>query len=365
MPVSLILPDLIPGRGGVADYCLKLAYLLNEQGYQTGIVTQRILDQELAAPTEQSGISITPFSGITSDPGDIAVIQYTQDAWRREVFPDPLRPGTRRGKLFVMIHEFWRFSTDDYRLPARQIPGALRERLQFARFIRIAKPDMLACSNHNYQQRLAHAGYQTVLSPMPAPLEIIPECGDEELGPPLPAWVSETPDLFLFVSFGTLYTDRWNQLEMLQELSRLQEEQGCRFGFLLCGRQTEEDRRRFTLAALQTGFADFLHFTGPLTARQVPICLDMADAAFAGTSYDFWEKSSSILNFVVRGIPVYLPWAGSRVENPTDQPLVTTSLKKLLTLVKNPRLGLESPHSDQNATLSFIESFLRADFPHG
>lgn len=360
MSVCFILPDLLPGRGGVSDYCLKLAHLLSERGYRAEIGTQRLLDQPLVETTERGGIRVTPFPNISSNPGDIAFIQYTQEAWRREALPTSLLPGNRKGKLVVMIHEFWRFSTEDYHLPIRQIPGALRERIQFMRFIRKARPDMLACTNGYYRDRLARAGFNAILSPMPAPLEIIPESHDEIPITPLPAWTAETPNLFLIVSFGALYTNHWSPVLMLQELASLQQENECQFGFLLCGRQTEEDRNRFTLAARQLGFGQFIHFTGPLPARQVPAYLERADAAFAGTSYDFWEKSSSILNFVIRGIPVYLPWSGSRVEEPADNQLVTTSLKRLLTLAKNPTIGGQSPHSDQNAASSFIETFLRA-----
>jgi hypothetical protein len=300
MKIAFLFPVLRPDRCGVSDYSLRMAALLTASGHECALLCNR-----LEGPSRE-GIETLhgAWEVAIFDRFDLVAVQYTPSSWKDHLGIARIL-GTRRStRVLWMIHEFWNESTPDHRLTLREWASSLRDRILAGRFRKQVRPELIATSNPFYAELLNKHGFPCTVLPIvgtipPEPIAAPPDSS-------LPGWWTSREGWSLWVSFGSLYTSYWPRHAFVEALRDAHRSSGLKFAFVVCAKQSEEDREAFIALLYEAGIPYQLHFTGSIPTAEINWWFSQADASLAGTGYENWEKSTGVLTAVERGVPVWL-----------------------------------------------------------
>jgi|GEM_PF-4004753 len=353
MKIGFFIPHFQPQICGVSDYALRMASLLESETIACSILYEKSSSIENAGVIPCSSLENTDLESY-----DLISIQYTPEAWKNQIRLMIKFHKISRLKLIWMIHEFCYFGTTDHTLSWKQTLVSLRQRIRAYLFKLLVQPDYTATSNSYYAKLLRKSGIEAIVSPMPA---TIPPLSTQNCPIYLPKWLGKHKQGHLWVTFGALYTTYWNCLEALKKFSICEDTTGKKNYFIVCGKQSTEDKRNFLQAAEKTGCAERVFFTDHVSISEINWWFEEADASFTPTRFEFWEKSSGALAVAERGIPLYflrgnvIPSSGIEfLPLFSDDPLKTLSCKR------SQNTAAMSAHSGLHVARRFLEDFVHS-----
>jgi hypothetical protein len=313
--IAFAIPRLTPGRCGVCDYATRMAGLLIQRGIPAILLAVEGDSIGTNLETVEATIPTGHLHSREAATGGVLAVQYVPGFGESNRQFHQAVTNCAHPRVHLMIHECWRMSMRDSRLPLRGRLVAYRQKLLLKRLIKKWGPKTMATSNRYYQTALRNEGIHVECSPMPG---TIPVTG--QLSPPenleLPSWWTIRHQMFLWVSFGSLYTHFWDSSEMFRQAQEISSTDGQRFAWVIAGKLDASEQEAFLRAAANHGLSEYLHFTGPLPSAAVDWWLRQADASFSGSPGEVWGKSTGILAAVERRLPVLLPrgWSDGTLE---------------------------------------------------
>lgn len=356
LSIAFAVPDLRPGKCGISDYSIRMAALLARRGIVTQILASHSSVAETLIETPEGTVRIGPLNRSTSSSFDILAVQYVpgfNDSHRRFQRDVEL---TRHPHIHLMVHELWLTDMRNYRLSLRKRIVAARQKQLLKRLIKKWKPASLATSNRHYQAILARSKIEARLSPMLGNIPMTPASGRPG-GLKLPSWWPRKPSEFLFVSFGSLYTDYWDSNEMFAQARKLATEKNAAFKWVVVGKIPPSDQAAFQAAAVTAGFGDSIHFTGSLAGDAVDWWLRQANASFSGTPGEIWGKSGGILAAVERRLPLLLPrgWEEGTLETGA---VFARNMNEILEIMESNVAGRCSVVQEWRTSEEVLQAFL-------
>lgn len=355
MRIAFLLQEIRLGACGLTDYSVRMAEALTDLGHEIAVLCVGSFDR-MIHPTPDGG-EVVFASAAEHAPKDYDVlsVQYVPPTRAAAGQLFALLRETGHPRIHLMIHEFWRISTEDYQLTARERVRSFLQRSQLRKLIRRTCPDWITASNSYYSQHLNRAGIRAVVLPMPGTIAI----GDHDRpdDPALPPeWFRREGNTFLWVIFGSLYTNFWDCDAYFREILALSKIDSRKHSWVICGKQSEGDKRKFLEAASSQGYGENVHFTGMLAAKSVDWALRQSDGSLSGTSVRFWEKSTGALVVIERGVPIYFPRECNTGLN-FEEPLLFSSLGEMMGSHRGnyPNLNTyDGSHTANNSAKSMI-----------
>lgn len=308
--VLFLAPEILPGAGGVADYCGQLAAALTPLGFDCHLASWN----ETAAQIGDLGFPSVALhtAGATHLDKSRKLRRYLDDSaieWVSLQFVNfgfakrgligglgkSLRGAIQDRPCHIFLHELWLGAHRGARL--REKAWGYVQKLQTLRLIEHLEPRAVWTSIHYYRRLLAHEGVACEVLPIFGNIPISQERAD--------AWIlqqckdaPEPRENYLLIGlFGTLHR-AWPFQAVIPRIMAWAGQR--RVVFVLFGRNGETAEFRGYIDSLSR--AELLSL-GSLQTEAIDRVMNSMDLALATTPAEGLGKSGSAVAFLERGVP--------------------------------------------------------------